>query len=142
VTVSLNVNSGRFYWYSRVMSAMKEKETRVKGMEKVALGEVDEYVERMKQGEEKKKEEEGMVERKKKESVEKIKTKDDQGGVILQGQVSDKGNIVLPLDEEEIKKKSRYGVSEAVRWLAEKCLYLIKKYPGRVFYKSSNVKEK
>jgi len=37
--------------------------------------------------------------------------------------------------EEEIKKKSRYGVSEAVRWLAEKCLYLIKKYPGRVFYK-------
>lgn len=124
------------------MSAMKEKETRVKGMEKVALGEVDEYVERMKQGEEKKKEEEGMVERKKKESVEKIKTKDDQGGVILQGQVSDKGNIVLPLDEEEIKKKSRYGVSEAVRWLAEKCLYLIKKYPGRVFYKSSNVKEK
>jgi len=142
VTVSLNVNSGRFYWYSRVMPAMKEKETRVKGMEKVALGEVDEYVERMKQGEEKKKEEEGMVERKKKESVEKIKTKDDQGGVILQGQVSDKGNIVLPLDEEEIKKKSRYGVSEAVRWLAEKCLYLIKKYPGRVFYKSSNVKEK
>lgn len=142
MTVSLNVNSGRFYWYSRVMSAMKEKETRVKGMEKVALGEVDEYVERMKQGEEKKKEEEGMVERKKKESVEKIKTKDDQGGVILQGQVSDKGNIVLPLDEEEIKKKSRYGVSEAVRWLAEKCLYLIKKYPGRVFYKSSNVKEK
>lgn len=124
------------------MPAMKEKETRVKGMEKVALGEVDEYVERMKQGEEKKKEEEGMVERKKKESVEKIKTKDDQGGVILQGQVSDKGNIVLPLDEEEIKKKSRYGVSEAVRWLAEKCLYLIKKYPGRVFYKSSNVKEK
>jgi len=37
------------------MSPTKEKETRVEGMEKVALGEVGEYVERMRQGEEKKK---------------------------------------------------------------------------------------
>ncbi len=43
------------------MPAMKEKETRVKGMEKVALGEVDEYVERMKQGEEKKKKKKGWL---------------------------------------------------------------------------------
>ena len=123
------------------MSAMKEKDIRSEGMEKVALGEVKEYVERMKQGVEKKEEEKSVVEKRKKDSVERIKVKDDQGGVILQSQLGGKGNIVLPLDEEEVKKKSHYGVGKAMRWLIENCIYLIKKYPGRVFYKSSNVKK-
>ena len=140
--MSLNVNSGRFYWYSRVMTAMKEKDMRISGMEKVALGEVNEYVERMRQGTEKDREKEAVVEKKKKESVERVKTKDDQGGVILQGQMGGKQNIVLPLDEEEIKKGFRYGVGEAMRWLVEQCVYLIKKYPGRVFYKNSNAEKK
>ena len=120
---------------------MKEKDIRSEGMEKVALGEVKEYVERMKQGVEKKEEEKSVVEKRKKDSVERIKVKDDQGGVILQSQLGGKGNIVLPLDEEEVKKKSHYGVGKAMRWLIENCIYLIKKYPGRVFYKSSNVKK-
>ena len=123
------------------MSAMKEKDIRSEGMEKVALGEVEEYVERMKQGVEKKEEEKSIVEKRKKDSVERIKVKDDQVGVILQSQPGDKGNIVLPLDEEEVKKKSHYGVGKAMRWLIENCIYLIKKYPGRVFYKSSNIKK-
>lgn len=140
--MGLNVNSGRFYWYSRVMTAMKEKDTRVSGMEKVALGEVDEYVERMRQGAEKDKKKEAVVEKKEKESVERVKLKDDQRGVVLQGQTDDKQNIVLPLDEEEIKKGPRYGVGEAMRWLIEQCVYLIKKYPGRVFYKNNDAEKK
>ncbi len=123
------------------MSVMKEKDIRSEGMERVALGEVEEYVERMKQGVEKKEEEKRVVEKRKRDSVERVKLKDDQGGVILQGQLGGKGNIVLPLDEEEVKKKSRYGVGKAMRWLIERCVYLIKKYPGRVFYKNSDVKK-
>jgi len=124
------------------MVAMKEKETRGGEIEKRALGELEEYVERMRQETEKKEEKKRAVEERKEESVEKIKLKDDKGGVTLQDQLGDKGNMVLPLDEEEVKKKSRYGVGKAMRWLIESCVYLIKKYPGRVFYKSSSTKEK
>lgn len=137
MTGSLDVNSGRFSWYSEGMVAMKEKEIRSRGTEERALREVEGYVERMRQETEK----ERVVEEVKKESVEKVKVKDDKGGVILQGQLGDTGNIVLPLDEEEVKKKSRYGVGKAMRWLIERCIYLIKKYPGKVFYKSSSAKE-
>jgi len=119
------------------MVAMKEKEIRSKETEKRALREVEGYVERMKQETEKKEERKEVVEERKKESVERIKVKDDKGGVILQGQPNDKGDIVLPLDEEEVKKKSRYSVGKSMRWLIERCIYLIKKYPGRVFYSST-----
>lgn len=120
---------------------MKEKEVRGREMEKRALGEVEGYVERMRKETEKKEEKERVVEESKKESVEKIKLKDDKGGASLQNQLGDKGNIVLPLDEEEVKKKNHYGVGKAMRWLIERCVYLIKKYPGRVFYKNSNAKK-
>lgn len=123
------------------MSRMKEKETINREMEKRALGEVEGYIEKMRRGEEKKGGKKVMVEERKEESVERVKMRDDQGGVVLQDQWGSKGNMVLPLDEEEIKKKSGYGVGEAMRWLIESCVYLIRKYPGRVFYKSNTKKD-
>ena len=42
--------------------------------------------------------------------------------------------IVLPLDQAEVEGGLSRGVVEGLRWLAEWCVMMIKKYPGRVFY--------
>lgn len=48
---------------------------------------------------------------------------------------SPKQTIVLPLDEEEVRRGLHHKVIDAIRWLAEWSVYMIKKYPGRVFYR-------
>lgn len=45
-----------------------------------------------------------------------------------------KSKIMLPLSEEQIRRGLHHKVIEAIRWLAEWSIYIIKKYPGRVFY--------
>jgi|CXWL01.1.fsa_nt_gi hypothetical protein len=50
---------------------------------------------------------------------------------------SAKQTIVLPLDEEGVRKGLHHKVWEAIRWLAEWSVYMIKKYPGKVFYPAS-----
>jgi len=42
--------------------------------------------------------------------------------------------IVLPLDQAEVEGGLSRGILEGFRWLAEWCVMMIKKYPGRVFY--------
>jgi len=46
-----------------------------------------------------------------------------------------KQTIVLPLDEEGVREGLHHKVADALRWLAEWSVYMIKKYPGRVFYR-------
>lgn len=46
-----------------------------------------------------------------------------------------KQQIVLPLDEEGVRRGLHHKIWEAIRWLAEWSVYMIKKYPGRVFYR-------
>lgn len=48
---------------------------------------------------------------------------------------SPKQTIILPLDEEEVRRGLHHKVIDAIRWLAEWSVYMIKKYPGRVFYR-------
>lgn len=50
-----------------------------------------------------------------------------------------KPKIVLPLDQKDVEVGLKRGVIEGVRWLAEWCVMMIKKYPGRVFYMPNNV---
>lgn len=45
-----------------------------------------------------------------------------------------KQTIILPMDEEEVKRGLHHKVLDAIRWLAEWSIYMIKKYPGKVFY--------
>ena len=45
-----------------------------------------------------------------------------------------KQQIVLPLDEDGVRRGLHHKVWDAIRWLAEWSIYMIKKYPGRVFY--------
>lgn len=46
-----------------------------------------------------------------------------------------KQTIILPLDEDGVKQGLHRKVMDAIRWLAEWSVYMIKKYPGRVFYR-------
>lgn len=45
-----------------------------------------------------------------------------------------KQQIILPLDEEGVRLGLHHKIMDAVRWLAVWSVYMIKKYPGRVFY--------
>ncbi len=49
-----------------------------------------------------------------------------------------KQTIILPLDEDAVKQGLHHKVMDAIRWLAEWSVYMIKKYPGRVFYHPSS----
>lgn len=63
---------------------------------------------------------------------------DDMGKVIMQAarKKMGRGEIVLPLTEEGIRRGLHHKVIDAIRWLAEWSIYMIRKYPGRVFYKA------
>lgn len=49
-----------------------------------------------------------------------------------------KPKIVLPLEQKDVEIGLKRGVIDGVRWLAEWCVMMIKKYPGRVFYMHNN----
>lgn len=58
---------------------------------------------------------------------------DDQTGqTIVTAPSAKKPKIVLPLDKDELILGLKEKVTEAVRWLAEWCLRLIKMHPERV----------
>jgi hypothetical protein len=59
---------------------------------------------------------------------------DDYGKVIMESAHAEEAPITLPLTEVELRDGLHHKVIDSVRWLAERCVYLIKKYPGRVFY--------
>lgn len=59
---------------------------------------------------------------------------DDKGQVVMQPAEPAVVPIHLPLTEPEVREGLHHKVFDAFRWLAEFCVYLIKKYPGRVFY--------
>jgi hypothetical protein len=59
----------------------------------------------------------------------------DMATVVAQSiQKQGKPNIVLPLTEVELQEGLHHRVIDGIRWLAEWCRLMIKKYPGRVFY--------
>lgn len=60
---------------------------------------------------------------------------DDMGKVIMQSAKAGKQKIVLPLSEDEIRKGLHLRIVYGIRWLAEWSVYIIRKYPGRVFYR-------
>jgi len=60
---------------------------------------------------------------------------DDMGKVVMQAtQAQARPKIVLPIDKGELEKGLHSKVWDGFRWLAEWCMFMIKKYPGRVFY--------
>lgn len=59
-------------------------------------------------------------------------TDDQTGQVLVTAPSAKKPKIVLPLDKQELIQGLTQKVSEAVRWLAEWCLRLIKMSPEKV----------
>lgn len=118
------------------MVATKERQIGRQEAEDRAVREVDGYVERMREQKEKGEREKVVGERRKEEGTEeiiKLREATKKGTVQVQ---DDQGRIVLPLEEDEMKMGKKKGMKDAWRWLVESCNLLIKKYPGRVFYKS------
>lgn len=60
---------------------------------------------------------------------------DDFGQVLVEAAVKQKPKIVLPLDEENVKKGLHHKAADSIKWLAEWCLRVMKMASGRVFYK-------
>lgn len=59
---------------------------------------------------------------------------DDFGKVVMEQARAEEPVVTLPLTETKMKEGLHHKVFEAIRWAAETCVYLIKKYPGRAFY--------
>lgn len=59
----------------------------------------------------------------------------DMGKVVAdQFSHTSKPKITLPIDQGGIQAGMKSDVSNGFKWLAEWCVMMIKKYPGRVFY--------
>jgi len=95
---------------------------------------------------------EGYIERVEKQAEDAAQTKTAQTAVAPpQPQVGDMGQVVaaqfasvskpkiiLPLNQKQLEEGLHHKIVDAVRWLAEWCVMMIKKYPGRVFYMPPN----
>lgn len=83
-----------------------------------------------------------------KEWVEEVKTaeeitlpkpvEDEYGQILVKAVRPIKLKVDLPLTKPKIKKALKKKIVNSVRWLAEWCLRLVKMFPKRVSYGSSN----
>jgi len=65
----------------------------------------------------------------------------DMGKIVsAQFAIQTKPSIILPMNEKEVSDGLHHKVWEGVRWAAEWCAMMIKKYPGRVFYLPSETR--
>ncbi len=116
------------------MPAIGKEIERPQSFDQIAVREVDNYIEKM----EKKAENPVQDQQTPPQQVQPPQTptpQADMGKVVaLQNAAVAKAKIVLPMNREEIEGGMKSKVVDSVRWLAEWCVMMIKKYPGRVFY--------
>ena len=63
---------------------------------------------------------------------------DGYGEILVEAAGKQPAEIVLPLDEEEVKQGLHHKAVDSIRWLAEWCVRVMKIATGRVFYKKAN----
>ena len=115
--------------------AVQEREPRQLTPEEIAAQQVDSYLERVEKKPEIDPSVSGVVKPSPQGSVQMPQQiTDDQGRVVAQA-VSEEPDIDLPLTEGQVKEGLHHKVVDSVRWLAEWCVMVIRKYPGRVFYR-------
>lgn len=78
---------------------------------------------------------EGWLERVEHDDVEEPETVVHKGKVLVSPISPKNVSLSLPLTEDEVKQGLSGKVISSIRWLAEWCLRIIKKYHGRVAYK-------
>lgn len=58
----------------------------------------------------------------------------DFGQQVMQQAQATTQTVTLPLTQAKIDEGLHHKVFDAIRWAAEQCVYMIKKYPGKAFY--------
>lgn len=110
----------------------KEVEQRP-GLDQIAIREVEGYIERV----ERQSESQGQDQPTATVQVPQQPTiqQQDMGAQVTAQFAGDgKPNIVLPLNKSQIEEGLHHRIIDGIKWLAEWCVMMIKKYPGRVFY--------
>jgi hypothetical protein len=104
-------------------------------LEEVASQEIDSYIERIEKKPEIDPAMSNTVQNAPSQTPTPPPIKDDKGQVVMQP-ADDVKKVVLPLTQEQLNEGLHHQLLDSVRWLSEWCVMLIKKYPGRVFYKT------
>lgn len=112
----------------------KEMEKPAQGFDEIAAIEVDNYVERLEKKAETTTGSSGVQNNQQQSQVKNVVPSIDPVAMLTGGLSSNKKNINLPLDQKGVEDGLKHKINEGVRWLAEWCVMMIKKYPGRVFY--------
>lgn len=116
----------------------KEQESIDVGIEQAALKEVDGYLEAVEKKPEIDEQTAIFVQPSPSLTPTPPVVTDDRGQVVLSDSQPKPTAIKLPLSETEVRDGLHHKIIDSLRWLAEFCVYLIKKYPGRVFYKAES----
>lgn len=109
--------------------AMPGKEGTPVGVDELAVREVEGYIDRLE-----KQVESPSQTNQTKPAVSQVTTTSSQPSVIQNLPSDEKQRVVLPMEKMEIESNAKSSVESGVRWLSEWCVYMIKKYPGRIFY--------
>lgn len=107
------------------------------GLDQIAIREVEGYIERVE------KQAEAQAQTQQTMPVQPPQAKPVQPqdmGTVVSAQFSDvaKPKIILPLNKAQIEEGMHHKIVDGIKWLAEWCVMMIKKYPGRVFYLPPN----
>lgn len=62
---------------------------------------------------------------------------DEKGQIVMEPSEPKVEKIVLPLSQDQVTEGLHHKLVDSLRWAAEQCVMMIKKYPGRVFYKQN-----
>jgi hypothetical protein len=115
----------------------KELEPIGQNQEEIALQEVEGYIEQVEKAPEL--DQDGQLQPAPSQTPTPPPVTDDQTGqVVMQPADSTPAPIHLPLNQAQVQEGLHHRLMDSIRWLAEFCVYLIKKYPGRVFYPPSS----
>jgi len=119
--------------------AIRTEQERLESVSEEAAREVDGYIERIeKQAEQQNKNGGGLTPAPGATASPPL-VYDDLGKIVMQSSQLSKPKIVLPLDENGVRRGLTAPLIDAFRWVAEWCVYVIRKYPGRVFYREKQL---
>lgn len=115
--------------------ANKERIERSPTSEEQARQQIEGYIEKVEKRPEIDKDDQGVMQKVGGDDAQMPKQITDDDGKVVAEAVVEEPEIDLPLTEEEVREGLHHKIMDNIRWLAERCVYIIKKYPGRVFYK-------
>lgn len=104
-------------------------------LEELATQEIDNYIERIEKKPEIDASISNAVQHAPSQTLTPSAIKDEKGQVVMQP-VDDTKKVILPLTQDELREGLHHQILDSFRWLSEWCVMLIKKYPGKVFYKT------